>query len=154
LIHATSTAALIKVSPRPTKIAHFFQRQANDNSFYFCSIYRCTEDDGVLVTRYGDQNLFQYFLKRTNTRGAFETVVAVAGANTWIELMGSDNLLLEKHSIVFETLPIKITVVHSLDFFDTVEVNSEPMFLDRKILHGYEGLRLKKRKLGEQVTDG
>jgi hypothetical protein len=141
LTHAKSTKELLDFKPKAKSVSHFFERKPNEDSFYFCSIFRCTEKVGILVTRYGDQDLFRYFLARTKTAAAFQTVLDVAQASSnWTDFFAAEQEL-RSQNIVFETLPIKMTVVFSLDFTSTVEVNAEPIFMDRKILDGYERVR-------------
>lgn len=147
LMHAKSTKELLDFQPKAKSVSHFFERKPNEDSFYFCSIFRCTENVGILVTRYGDQDLFRYFLARTKTAAAFQTVLDVAQASSnWTDFFAAEQEL-RNQNIVFETLPIKMTVVFSLDFFDTVLVNDEPPYLDSKILHGYEQLRRKQKNV-------
>lgn len=144
LTHAMNTEELLKFTPIAKNVSHFFERKTNEDSFYFCSIFGCTENVGILVTRYGDQDLFRYFLAMTKTAAAFQTVLNAALAyNNWTVFFAAEQELRNKN-IVFETLPIKITVVHSLDFFDTLEINREIKLLDRRIMLGYERISKKK----------
>ena len=138
LFHAITTAKLTQYRPISDQVAHFFARVNEDDSIYFVSLFRAAEDDGVLAPRFGDEGLFQYFLKRTKTQTAYETFLKIAEQKTWSELMACREWLRETHRIVFEEFPIKLTIIHSLCFQDTLLFNSEPICLNRKIYYGYD----------------
>lgn len=138
LFHATTIALLTKYRPISDQVAHFFARINENDSIYFSSVFRAGEDDGIIVTRFVEQGVFRYFLQRTGTKTAYETLLTIVKQKTWSELMACSEWLSATHSIAFEAFPIKLTIIHSLGFTDTLEFNREPMCLNRKIYHGYD----------------
>lgn len=125
LVLSTNTKTLLSYQPRPQQVAHFFKRLNENDSLYFCSLFNAIETEAVLVHRYGDGNLFHGFLQRMRLEASYRILVAMAQETSWSELLGMSDLLLAKHKIVFEVQPIRMTVVHSLDFTETVEFNRE-----------------------------
>jgi len=125
LFLSTNTKTLCAYKPRPQHVAHFFKRLNKNDSLYFCSLFNASETEAMLVHRYGDTDLFQGFLQRTRLGPTYRTLVAIAQETNWTELLDMHDFLLGKHKIVFEVQPIRLTVVHSLDFTETVEFNRE-----------------------------
>ncbi len=138
IFHATDTTLLTQYRPVPDQVAHFFARINEDDSIYFASIFHVREDEGILVTRYGDQDLYRFFLTKTKTKIAYEKYLTIIRQKNWSELMACNEWLLATHRVVFEVFPIEITIVHSLDFMSTIEFNREEIFLDKKIYMDYE----------------
>ena len=77
LFHATTIALLTQYRPISDQVAHFFARINENDSIYFASVFRAAEDEGIIVTRFVEQDIFQYFLQRTKIRTAYEKLLTI-----------------------------------------------------------------------------